>query len=291
MLVIDLCCVAKKDIPRPYSMKNHPADILDDLASYLTYHRNLGIESYPVSDGLQALLAEELPARQSREVVSHPAPQRRKKGDEPGMKTPSQANQKDVVQQLTLTTVAEDFKQCKACSLGEESVQGSIGKGGENPRLLIVGHWLETDRREGVIAGTVFGVQQDLMVERMIGAIKLTAEKVYITNLVKCVVPMGAQPKAADVRKCFDHLERQVAALKPQVILTMGMVPSRLFLNRSDPLSRLRGKLHSYTCLDGTEIPLVATYHPTFLLENEGMKSATWLDLQLVAKQLGITIK
>ena len=271
-------------------MKNYPADILDDLASYLTYHRNLGIESYPMSEQLQDLLAEELPVKQKKAVVSPPPPESGKGVIEPGPAAPSRDSQEVTVEQVTLTTVAEEFKQCQACGLRGESVQGSIGRGGEKPRLLIVGHWLEVDGKERLPDGAVFGIQQDMMVERMIGAIKLTPETAYVTNLVKCTVPKGTQPKAADVRKCFDHLERQVAALKPQVILTMGMVPSRLFLNRSDPLSRLRGKLHSYSCLDGTKIPLVATYHPTFLLENEGMKSATWLDLQMVAKQLGIKI-
>ncbi len=284
-------CLIKK-VSRFYSMKNYPADILEDLASYLTYHRNLGIDNYPMSGELQGFLAKELPRRENRGIVTPPQViKERRTVVEPAPEAPGMRASEGPPEVLTLATVTKDFKQCNACSLAGESIQGSIGKGGDRPRLLIVGHWLETEKGERVSPTTVFGIRQDLMIERMIGAIRLTPEKVYVTNLVKCVVQPGVQPKAGDVRKCFEHLQRQVAALKPQIILTMGMVPSRLFLGRSDSLSRLRGKLHSYSCLDGTEIPLVATYHPTFLLENEGMKSATWLDLQLVAKQLGIEIK
>lgn len=85
---------------------------------------------------------------------------------------------------------------------------------------------------------------------------------------------------------CSSYLQRQLSAASPEFICTMGMVATRTLLRQSQPLSKLRGRFHTYKAADGVEIPLLPTYHPGYLLQNPEMKTATWQDLQLLQKRL-----
>lgn len=152
--------------------------------------------------------------------------------------------------------------------------------------MLIVGDWLVAEPGRVVPKRTVFGVEQDRMLGKMLDAIKFPKDQVFASNVIKCGVPASCQPKAENVRACLSYLHRQIAVIQPEIVLSMGMIATRTLLDRRDPLSKLRGRLHN--CKIGGEktIPLIATYHPTFLLQNPEMKRATWYDLQLMAKQL-----
>jgi DNA polymerase len=129
---------------------------------------------------------------------------------------------------------------------------------------------------------------QDQMLSRMLMAINLSAKDVFITNVIKCAVPGSCQPQATHVQSCVSYLRRQILALLPEVICTMGTVAARAVLQRSQPLSRLRGQFHEYEVGKEQTIPVIPTYHPTYLLQNPEMKQATWADLQLLAKRMGL---
>jgi DNA polymerase len=122
----------------------------------------------------------------------------------------------------------------------------------------------------------------------MLLAINLSADDVFITNVIKCAVPGTCQPQATHVQSCVSFLRRQIVALHPEIICTMGTVAARAVLERSQPLSRLRGQFHEYEVEKGETIPVIATYHPSYLLQNPEMKQATWADLQLLAKRMGL---
>jgi DNA polymerase len=126
------------------------------------------------------------------------------------------------------------------------------------------------------------------MLARMLAAINLPVAEVFITNVIKCAVPATCQPQAGHVQSCVSYLRRQIAALAPELICTMGMVAARVIVEKSQPLSRLRGRFHDYEVTPGVRIPVLTTYHPSYLLQNPEMKAATWTDLQLLAKQLGL---
>lgn len=151
---------------------------------------------------------------------------------------------------------------------------------------MLIGHWLPVPEHfTGGIDETVFGLQEDQMLARMLAAIHLTAEEVFVTNIIKCGVGPGIQPQAEHIDACSSYLQRQIKATAPELICTMGMVATRALLRLSQPLSRLRGRFHIYQGSDGREIPLLPTFHPNYLLQNPEMKKATWLDLQALEKR------
>ncbi len=189
---------------------------------------------------------------------------------------------------VNFADIAAEVATCHACDLYKQRIYPVAGRGPEKIRLLIVGDWLSADGREGLPPGHLFGVLQDQMLSRMLAAIKLSATDVFITNVIKCAVPDSCQPQATHVQSCVSFLRRQIAALLPELICTMGTVAARAVLEKSQPLSRLRGQFHEYEVEKNKTIPVIATYHPTYLLQNPEMKQATWADLQLLAKRMGL---
>lgn len=271
-------------------MKISACEILRDIGSQLAYQQSAGIEQYPVSDAVRALLeAQPVPAG----LYSPPQKEQPgKSSEQPAEIRPAPdevALTREVVTDSTLGELAEEIGTCRACALSGERVMAVPGSGNARVRLLIVGDWLSVEKGTRLPATCTFGVEQDHMLARMLDAIKLQKSDVFVTNIIKCGIHATTQPQADHANTCYSYLKKQVMLLRPEMILVMGMIPARVMLNRSLPLSRLRGRFHSYATSDGRKIPLVATYHPTFLLQNAGMKRATWEDLKLVARQLDLT--
>ncbi|HBG18903.1 MAG TPA: uracil-DNA glycosylase, partial [Desulfobulbaceae bacterium] len=179
----------------------------------------------------------------------------------------------------------EEVVACRACDLHKQRIYPVVGRGPEKVRLMIVGDWLSAGEEGGLPPGQLFGVEQDRMLARMLSAINLPVEEVFIGNVIKCAVPAIVQPQAVHVQSCVSYLRRQIVALAPEAILAMGMVAARVILEKSQPLSRLRGRFHDFEAAPGVRIPVLVTYHPTYLLQNPEMKAATWADLQLLARQ------
>lgn len=124
------------------------------------------------------------------------------------------------------------------------------------------------------------------MVTRMMEAIQLQGDDVFVTNILKCGLPESCQPQASHLQCCLGYLRRQIAVIGPEVICSMGIIATRALLGLPQSLSQLRGRFHSYSTLDGRQIPVMPTYHPSYLLQAEEMKKETWKDLQLIQKRL-----
>lgn len=187
--------------------------------------------------------------------------------------------------------IADEVAVCRACELHRKRIYPVAGRGGDKVRLLIAGDWLVSDANGNLEPGHLFGVEQDMMLSRMLAAINLPPENVFVTNVIKCAIHCTEQPQATHVESCVSYLRRQITALMPEVICTMGMIAARALLERRQPLSRLRGRFHNYDVAGKVTIPVLTTYHPTYLLQNPEMKQATWADLQLLAKRLGLRQK
>lgn len=190
---------------------------------------------------------------------------------------------------VKLADIAAEVSSCHVCALHKERLYPVPGNGPDKVRLLLVGDWLSADDRGNLPPGHLFGVLQDQMLSRMLLAINLSATDVYITNVIKCAVPRSCQPQATHVESCVSFLRRQILALLPEVICTMGTIAARAVLEKSQPLSGMRGQFHKYDVGNEQSIPVIATYHPSYLLQNPEMKQATWEDLQLLAKRMGLT--
>jgi DNA polymerase len=253
---------------------------LQSLQSLLYYHDFSGIDSYPKNSELAEFLRySPAPAPLPGGVA---APEKPKQSQPAGRRTAAALEKSPV----SLAEIAEEVAGCHACGLHKQRLYPVAGRGPEKVRLMIVGDWLASESDGQLPPGQLFGVEQDLMLARMLAAIQLPPASVFITNVIKCAVPAACQPQAEHVQSCISFLRRQIAVLMPEIICTMGMVAARATLEKSLPLSRLRGRVHAYEGTKGVKIPVVTTYHPTYLLQNAEMKAATWQDLQMLAKEL-----
>lgn len=249
-------------------------NLLSGLRSVLNYHRTIGISGYQKNEFLVAFLA---------------ASRKEKARENTHVAVAQKRQNVSAVSKGSLQTLAKEVAACQLCSLKKNRLMAASGRGVAGVRLFIVGDWLLA-RRQGEET-SLLGSEQDQMLKKMLQAISLDLSDVYITNLIKCVLPPEEQPQVVHVQACMDYLRREILSVRPQLICAMGAVPSRAMLQRSQPLSRLRGRFYPYEVEEGTVIPLLPTYHPTFLLKNPEMKRATWLDLQALAARLGLRLK
>ncbi len=258
-------------------------EVQKGLRSQLEYHRLLGMPDYPKTEELLSFLKMQPGTLALSSQIDDLEP---RNIPEPKIQD------LDIEQQaVPLREIAEEVRECKACALHLERIYPVAGQGQDKVRLLVVGDWLATDENGVLPPDHIFGVKQDMMLGKMLEAINLPRQEVFVTNVIKCAVKHNCQPQAIHVQTCVSFLRRQIASLKPDLICTMGMVAVRAILEKSQPLSRLRSHFHDYSPRKGVIIPVLATYHPTYLLQNPEMKRATWADLQMVAKKLGLQIR
>ncbi len=254
-------------------------EILSELQSLLRYHNIIGISNYPRTAGINSFLTR-MP-----QGASPGGSQKRVAG---AAAAPKKSLPPAAGSSVKIGDIEAEINSCHACELYKQRIYPVPGRGPEKIRLLLIGDWLAANATGDLPAGRLFGVQQDEMLSKMLIAINLSADDVFITNVIKCAVPANCQPQATHVQRCSSFLRRQIAALAPEIICTMGIVAARAVLEMAQPLSRLRGHFHTYEVEKNNTIPVIATYHPTYLLQNPEMKQATWTDLQFLAKKMGL---
>ncbi len=147
---------------------------------------------------------------------------------------------------------------------------------------MVIGDWPRfTSQTDSVL----FGKKEDVMLKNMFKAIQLDDNEVCVANVIRCMPHQDIQSKDEFISNCVMFLKEQIEFLKPVVLCAMGDTAAKVLSNTRAPVSRMRGHFHPYTCGNHT-IPLMVTYHPSYLLKNPEMKHATWADLQLVQKKL-----
>lgn len=169
-------------------------------------------------------------------------------------------------------TLARLVAACRACPLGEGRRQAVLGVGDTSPDYLFIG---EGPGAEEDVKGEPFVGQAGKLLDNMLAALGLArGSRVYIANAVKCRPPGNRTPEAAEIAACRPFLERQVALLKPKVIVLLGKPAMASVLREDKPLASMRGRRFEYA-----GIPVVVTYHPAYLLRNLPDKAKAWEDL------------
>jgi DNA polymerase len=178
----------------------------------------------------------------------------------------------------TLEEIRADLGECTRCRLSEKRRTIVFGVGNPKAELMFVGEGPghEEDRQ-----GLPFVGAAGQLLTKIIQAIDLTREQVYIANVVKCRPPNNRDPEPDEVEACRPFLDRQIDAVRPKVICALGRVSALNLLRTDEGITRLRGRVFSYR---GAK--LVPTYHPAFLLRNPGKKRECWEDMKLVKKLL-----
>jgi len=168
--------------------------------------------------------------------------------------------------------------ECRACPLCQQRKQAVLGVGDLNPDWLFIGEGPGADED---VQGEPFVGQAGKLLDNMLAALNIArGNKVYIGNAVKCRPPGNRTPEAAEMAACRPYLERQIALLKPKIIVLLGKAAVHSLLHDDKALGALRGKRFEYA-----GIPVVVTYHPAYLLRNLPEKAKAWEDL-LFARRL-----
>ena len=180
----------------------------------------------------------------------------------------------------------EAVSGCTACKLCTGRKQTVFGVGNERAHWMIVG---EAPGEQEDLKGEPFVGKSGQLLDNMLRAVGLTRgdapaeQQVYIANTVKCRPPGNRNPEPAELAQCEPFLIRQIALVQPRMILAMGRFAVQSLLRSSEPIGRLRGRVHQYQ-----GVPLVVTYHPAYLLRNPEDKSRSWEDLCLAKEALQV---
>ena len=178
------------------------------------------------------------------------------------------------VAELDFTALKARVKDCTACGLCEKRTQTVFGVGDENADWLIVGEAPgENEDRQG----EPFVGQAGKLLDNMLRSLGLDrARNVYIANVIKCRPPGNRDPQPDEVAQCEPFLQRQVALIRPKVIVALGRFAAQTLLKTDATISSLRGRVHEY---EG--VPVIVSYHPAYLLRSLPDKSKAWTDLCL----------
>ena len=184
----------------------------------------------------------------------------------------------------TWQSLAAEVAACTRCDLHVGRHCTVFGVGDPQARWLVVGEapGAEEDRQ-----GEPFVGRAGKLLDAMLRAVGLARQQVYIANILKCRPPDNRNPAPAEVAQCMPFLERQIALLRPSILLAVGSVAAQNLLATDVPVGKLRGKVHAF---GAARTPLVVTYHPAYLLRSPAEKRRAWEDLKLARRVAGAAV-
>lgn len=191
------------------------------------------------------------------------------------------------IAQMDWATLQQAVEMCRSCKLCESRTHTVFGTG-QRPATP---H--EAPQADWLIVGEAPGEQEDLtgepfvgpsgqLLDNMLKAIGLARQhQVFITNVLKCRPPANRNPQPGEMVQCAPFLQRQIDLLRPRIILAMGRFAAQALLQTTEPIGKLRGRIHQYH-----GVPVVVSYHPAYLLRNLPEKAKAWEDLCLAVKTM-----
>ena len=178
----------------------------------------------------------------------------------------------------TLDELQKSLDGCSRCSLCQQRNHLVFGAGNPQARVVLVG---EAPGREEDLRGYPFVGEAGQLLEKILLAMNLSRQSVYICNVIKCRPPGNRDPKPDEIAACEPFLKQQLAIIKPEIIITLGRFAAQTLLKTTAPIGRLRGQWREY---EG--IALMPTFHPAYLLRNPAGKRPVWEDMKLVMQRL-----
>ncbi|MBS3763572.1 MAG: uracil-DNA glycosylase [Planctomycetes bacterium] len=182
------------------------------------------------------------------------------------------AEENSVKQQLA--EIEKDVQQCTKCPLHKTRTQGVFARGRCDADLMFIGEAPGADEDR---LGEPFVGRAGKLLDKMIEAMGLGRNDIYITNILKSRPPKNRDPRADETEACWPYLERQIELVDPDIIVTLGLPASNTLLDNKTSMSKMRGNWFFYSA-----IPVLPTYHPAYLLRSPSQKKKVWLDLRTV---------
>src|SRR5712692_8367582 len=176
----------------------------------------------------------------------------------------------------SLSDLYDQIHECLKCPLGQTRTRFVFGTGNLRADVMFIG---EAPGADEDAQGEPFVGKAGQLLNKIIEAIGMKREEVYICNILKCRPPNNRDPQISEMEACTPHLYKQIELLKPKFIICLGRVPAQWLLKTNDSLNILREKVHEF---HGAK--LLVTYHPAALLRNPGWKRPTWEDMKRFKK-------
>jgi len=179
---------------------------------------------------------------------------------------------------LSLDQIREQWGACTRCRLHHKRTHLVFGVGHPHADLMFIGEapGFDEDRQ-----GEPFVGKAGQLLTRMIEAMGLTRQQVYIANIIKCRPPRNRNPEPDEVDSCLPVLRRQIEAIAPRMMIALGNFAAKTLLRTDRGITRLRGQFHDYQ-----GVALMPTFHPAYLLRNPDAKRSVWSDLQQVMAEM-----
>jgi len=242
-------------------------DIVSQVTAHLEYQKVLGVSV------LEEVSTGSAPAARSKgQPMAAAKVQETAAAQQPG--TPSSQ---------VLIAIREELGECTRCVLHKGRKTIVFGEGNPHAALVFVG---EGPGHEEDLQGRPFvGEAGQLLTDIIVKGMQIAREDVYICNVVKCRPPENRNPELDEIEACGPFLRKQLKAIAPKVIVTLGNVPTKMLLNTKEGITKLRGNWQTY---EG--IPVMPTFHPAYLLRSPGEKKKVWEDIQQVMVRLGMAV-
>jgi uracil-DNA glycosylase family 4 len=259
-------------------------DLLRETREYSRYFGELGVETVdPVapSEGPSDMRKTRPKSQPSQPTVASARPVVVAASDAPqdslfGDGAPPQTS--PPITRESMEDIWRDIGDCTRCGLCEGRTQVVNTHGNHKARLMFVG---EAPGADEDVQGIPFVGRAGQLLTKIIEAIELTRDDVYIANVIKCRPPENRNPEPDEVATCEPFLFRQIDVIRPKVIVALGKFAAQTLLAVETPISRLRGNWFEYR-----GVPLMPTFHPAYLLRNPSSKRDVWEDMKLVRELL-----
>lgn len=248
--------------------------LLTKVRNILGFKENMGVTDIALTPEIDKFLGGAAPAPRpmQQKTTKQNSPPQSKRANSLFSPAP------DTAKDMPLDEIYQDIDGCTKCPLHKGCKQIVPGCGSAKAKLFIIEDQ-PTAAEEA--SGQPFAGEAGDLFDKMMQAIGLARADIYITSIIKCRTPEDKDPAQDEIRTCLTYLARQIAAVNPTIICTMGPLAAKVLTGNHQSLFRFRGRLHDF---HGT--PLLPTFHPRFLLKNSEMKKGSWADLQLIQKKI-----